>query len=385
MKKAYLIEIKPTNEQITKINQTIGVCRYVYNLYISKNKEIYESEGKFLSGYDFSKWLNNIHTKECDQWIKEVSSKAVKQAIMNGDKAFKKFFNGLSKFPRYKKKKNEDVKCYFPKNNKTDWAVERHRVKIPTIGWMRLKEYGYIPKDAVVKSGTISKRAGRYFVSVLCEVEELTAKPILNKTGVGIDLGVKDFATRSDGIVHSNINKTLHVRKIERRLKREQRSLSREFENLKKRDVKSVTNKRANIDKSILRVQRLHTRLANIRLEYVKSIVDDVVKTKPTFITVEDLNVRGMMKNRHLSKAIAQQCFYTFKTWLLAKCKEYGIELRQADRFYPSSKICSCCNQKKLDLKLSDRVYKCECGNVIGRDLNASINLLQIKEYTILT
>ncbi|MCR6850350.1 transposase [Bacillus sp. IBL03825] len=377
--------MKPTNEQITKINQTIGVCRYVYNLYISKNKEIYESEGKFLSGYDFSKWLNNIHTKECDQWIKEVSSKSVKQAIMNGDKAFKKFFNGLSKFPRYKKKKNEDVKCYFPKNNKTDWAVERHRVKIPTIGWMRLKEYGYIPKDSVVKSGTISKQAGRYFVSVLCEVEELTAKSILNKTGLGIDLGVKDFAIRSDGIVHRNINKTLNVRTIERRLKREQRSLSRKFENLKKRGGKSVTNKRANIDKSILRVQKLHTRLANIRLEYVKSIVDDVVKTKPTFITVEDLNVRGMMKNRHLSKTIAQQCFYTFKIWLLAKCKEYGIELRQVDRFYPSSKICSCCNQKKLNLKLSNRVYKCECGNVMDRDLNASINLLQAKEYTLLT
>ncbi|MGH1324836.1 RNA-guided endonuclease InsQ/TnpB family protein [Bacillus pretiosus] len=385
MKKAYLIEIKPTNEQITKINQTIGVCRYVYNLYRSKNKEIYESEGKFLRGYDFSKWLNNIHTKECDQWIKGVSSKAVKQAIMNGDKAFKNFFYGLSKFPRYKKKKNENVKCYFPKNNKTDWAVERHRVKIPTIGWMRLKEYGYIRKDAVVKSGTISKRAGRYFVSVLCESEETKAKPTLHSTGLGIDLGVKDFAVRSDGKTHKNINKTVKVKKIEKRLKREQRSLSRKFENIKKRGEQSVTNKRANIDKNILRVQKLHARLANIRLAYVKSVINDVVKTKPTFITVEDLNVRGMMKNRHLSKTIAKQCFYTFKTWLLTKCEEYGIELRQVDRFYPSSKLCSCCGQKKVDLKLSDRVYECDCGNVIDRDLNASINLLQAKKYTILT
>ncbi|WJE26079.1 RNA-guided endonuclease InsQ/TnpB family protein [Bacillus cereus] len=385
MKKAYLIEIKPTNEQITKINQTIGVCRYVYNLYLSKNKEIYESEGKFLSGYDFSKWLNNIHTKECDQWIKEVSSKAVKQAIMNGDKAFKRFFKGLSKFPRYKKKKNEDVKCYFPKNNKTDWTVERHRVKIPTIGWMRLKEHGYIPKDAVVKSGTISKRAGRYFVSVLCELEETKAKSTLNSTGLGIDLGVKDFAVRSDGKTHKNINKTGKVKKIEKRLRREQRSLSRKFDNIKKRGEQSVTNKRANIDKNILRVQKLHARLANIRLEYVKSIVTNVVKTKPMFITVEDLNVKGMLKNKHLSKTIAKQSFYAFKTWLLTKCEEYGIELRQVDRFYPSSKLCSCCGQKKVDLKLSDRVYECDCGNVMDRDLNASINLLQAKEYTVLT
>ncbi|CAM4361474.1 IS200/IS605 family element transposase accessory protein TnpB [Bacillus albus] len=140
-----------------------------------------------------------------------------------------------------------------------------------------------------------------------------------------------------------------------------------------------------NIDKNVLRVQKLHARLANIRIEYVKSIVTNVVKTKPTFITVEDLNVKGMMKNKHLSKVVAQQCFYAFKTWLLTKCREYGIELRQVDRFYPSSKTCSCCGQKKSDLKLSDRVYTCDCGNVIDRDLNASINLLQAKKYTILT
>ncbi|HFK1459225.1 TPA: RNA-guided endonuclease InsQ/TnpB family protein [Bacillus cereus] len=385
MKRAYLIEIKPTTEQVSKIRQTIGVCRYVYNLYISKNKEAYESEGKFLSGYDFSKWLNNIHTKECDQWIKEVSSKAVKQAIMNGDKAFKRFFKGLSKFPRYKKKRKQDVKCYFPKNNKTDWTVERHRVKVPTIGWVRLKEYGYIPKNATVKSGTVYQRAGRYYVSILCEVTEVKPNSTLNAVGLGIDLGIKNFAVRSDGKTHKNINKTVQVKKIEKRLKREQRSLSRKFENIRKRGEQPVTNKRANINKNILRVQQLHARLANIRLAYVKSIVNDVVKTKPTFITVEDLNVKGMMKNKHLSKAVAQQCFYAFKTWLSTKCREYGIELRQADRFYPSSKMCSCCGQKKSDLKLSDRVYTCECGNVIDRDSNASINLLQAKKYTILT
>ncbi|MES5954047.1 transposase [Bacillus fungorum] len=385
MKRAYLIEIKPTTEQISKIRQTIGVCRYVYNLYISKNKEAYESEGKFLSGYDFSKWLNNIHTKECDQWIKEVSSKAVKQAIMNGDKAFKRFLKGLSKFPRYKKKKKQDVKCYFPKNNKTDWTVERHRVKIPTIGWVRLKEYGYIPKNATVKSGTVYQRAGRYYVSILCKVKGGKPNSTLNAVGIGIDLGIKDFAVRSDGKTHKNINKTVQVKKIEKRLKREQRSLSRKFEYIRKRGEQPVTNKRANINKNILRVQQLHARLANIRLAYVKSIVNDVVKTKPTFIAVEDLNVKGMMKNKHLSKAVAQQCFYAFKTWLSTKCREYGIELRQADRFYPSSKICSCCGQKKSDLKLSDRVYTCDCGNVMDRDLNASINLLQAKKYTILT
>ncbi|MFC5772898.1 RNA-guided endonuclease InsQ/TnpB family protein [Ectobacillus antri] len=384
MKKAYFIEIKPTTQQIAKINQTIGVCRYVYNLYLAKNKELYQREKKFMSGYDFSKWLNNIHTKEHDKWIKEVSSKAVKQAIMNGDKAFNRFFKGLSKFPSYKKKKNQNVKCYFPKNNKTDWTVERHRIKIPTIGWIKLKEYGYIPKDAIVKSGTVSQQAGRYFVSVLCEVNTRKHVNKLNEGGLGIDLGIKDFAVRSDGKAHKNINKTAKLKKLEKKLQREQRSLSRKYENLKKRGEKTVA-KRANINKNILRVQKLHVRLSNIRTEYVKSVVNELVKAKPMYITIEDLNVKGMMKNKHLSRSVAEQCFYMFKTWLIAKCKEYGIELRQVDRFYPSSKLCSCCGQKKVDLKLSDRIYECDCGNIMNRDLNASINLLQAKEYTIRT
>ena len=314
-----------------------------------------------------------------------MSSKATKQVIMNGEKAFERFFIGVSGFPKFKKKKNQDVKCYFPKNNKTDWTIERHPVKIPTLGFVRLKEYGYIPKNAIVKSGTVSQKAGRYYVSILCKVEEAQVKLKLEKTGLGIDLGIKDFAICSTGEIHGNINKTGKVRKLERKLKREQRSLSRKYENLKKRGETSAINKRANIDKNILSVQKLHARLVNIRLEYVKSVVNKLVKTKPTYITIEDLNVKGMMKNKHLSKAVAQQCFYTFQTWLLAKWKEYGIELRQVDRFYPSSKLCSCCGRKKVDLKLSDRVYTCECGNEIDKDLNASINLLQAKEYTILT
>ncbi|PGT90118.1 RNA-guided endonuclease InsQ/TnpB family protein [Bacillus thuringiensis] len=386
MKRAYKVEIKPTSAQKVKIQQTIGVCRFIYNFYISHNKDVYKKEDRFVSGYDFSKWLNNeyIPNNQDKTWIKEVSTKATKQSIMDGERAFKRFFKGLSKFPRYKKKKDQDIKCYFPKNNKTDWTVERHRVKIPTLGWVRLKEYGYIPKNAVVKSGTVSHKAGRYYVSVLCELEETKVKTKLEETGLGVDLGVKDFAICSNGEVHENINKTVKIRKIEKKLRREQRSLSRKYENLKKRGEKSVT-KRANIDKNILRVQKLHMRLSNMRVEYVKSIVSKLVKTKPMYITIEDLNVRGMLKNRHLSKAISQQCFYTFKEWLLSKCKEQGIELRQVDRFYPSSKICSCCGFKKIVLKLFDRIYKCKCGNRMDRDLNASINLLQAKEYTLLT
>ncbi len=386
MKRAYKIEIDPTAEQKSKIHQTIGVSRFIYNFYIAHNKEIYDREGKFVSGMDFSKWLNNeyIPNNKDMKWIKEVSSKATKQAIMNGDKSFRDFFKKAKGFPRFKKKKNQDVKAYFPKNNKTDWTIERHRVKIPTLGWIRLKEFGYIPVNSIVKSGTVSQKADRYYVSILVEENDKKVYKSTNE-GVGIDLGVKEFVVCSDGIKFKNINKTSTVKKIEKKLKREQRKLSRKYESLKIRNKKekggNVTSQ--NIQKQVVKVQKLHQRLTNIRTDYINKIVSSIIKQKPSYITIEDLNVKGMMKNKHLSKAIASQKFFKFKTKLTVKCKENHIELRIVDRFYPSSKTCSNCGEIKQDLKLSDRIYKCDCGLTIDRDLNSSINLKNAKEYKI--
>ncbi|EJT6493909.1 transposase [Clostridium perfringens] len=386
LKRAYKIEINPTDEQKSKIHQTIGVSRFIYNFYIARNKEIYEKEGKFVSGMDFSKWLNNeyIPNNQDKKWIKEVSSKATKQAIMNGDKAFRDFFKKAKGFPRFKKKKNQDVKAYFPKNNKTDWTLERHRVKIPTLGWVRLKEFGYIPKNSVVKSGTVSQKADRYYVSILVEETYIKiSNP--NNEGLGIDLGIKEFAICSNGNKFKNINKTSTVKKIEKKLKREQRKLSRKYESLKIRNknIKEGRATRQNIQKQVVKVQRLHQRLANIRTDYINKTVFSIVKQKPSYITIEDLAVSNMMKNKHLSKAIASQKFFEFKTKLMSKCKQNNIELRIVDRFYPSSKTCSNCGGIKKDLKLSDRIYKCDCGFNIDRDLNASINLKNAKKYKI--
>ncbi|WP_341352557.1 RNA-guided endonuclease InsQ/TnpB family protein [Clostridium perfringens] len=386
MKRAYKIEINPTDEQKSKIHQTIGVSRFIYNFYIARNKEIYEREGKFVSGMDFSKWLNNeyIPNNQDKKWIKEVSSKATKQAIMNGDKAFRDFFKGTKGFPKFKKRKNQDVKAYFPKNNKTDWTLERHRVKIPTLGWVRLKEFGYIPKNSVVKSGTVSQKADRYYVSILVEETYIKiSNP--NNEGLGIDLGIKEFAICSNGNKFKNINKTSTVKKIEKKLKREQRKLSRKYESLKIRNknIKEGRATRQNIQKQVVKVQRLHQRLANIRTDYINKTVFSIVKQKPSYITIEDLAVSNMMKNKHLSKAIASQKFFEFKTKLMSKCKQNNIELRIVDRFYPSSKTCSNCGGIKKDLKLSDRIYKCDCGFNIDRDLNASINLKNAKKYKI--
>lgn len=389
------MEINPTQEQKSKIHQTIGVSRFVYNFYIARNKEIYKKEGKFVSGIDFSKWLNNeyIPKNQDMNWIKEVSSKATKQAIMNGDKAFRDFFKKAKGFPRFKKKKNQDVKAYFPKNNKTDWTIERHRVKIPTLGWVRLKEFGYIPVNSLVKSGTVSRKADRYYVSILVEETDIeisngnTGIKIFNNNneGIGIDLGIKEFTVCSDGIKFKNINKTSTIKKIEKKLKREQRKLSRKYESLKIRN-KNIREGRAtsqNIQKQIVKVQKLHQRLTNIRTDYINKTVFSIIKQKPSYITIEDLNVKGMMKNKHLSKAIASQKFFEFKTKLMSKCKQNNIELRIVDRFYPSSKTCSQCGKIKKDLKLSDRIYKCNCGLAIDRDLNASINLKNVKKYKI--
>ena len=385
--KSYKTEINPTLEQKQIIHKTIGVCRYVYNFYLSHNKEIYDAEKRFVSGREFSKWLNNTYLRENPDksWIKEVSSKSVKQSIMNADTAFKKFFRQKSGFPKYKKKGISDVKMYFVKtDSKAVIRCERHRIKIPTLGWMRLKEKGYFPTNPdthIIKSGTVSMKAGRYYVSIL--VEEPPQMPTGAFTdGIGIDLGLKSLLVSSNGIKKQNINQTKTIRKLRKQLKRKQRCLSRKYEDLKKRKKKGEAT-RQNIQKQKLKVQKLHQRIANIRTNYINQCVNELVKTKPAFITIEDLNISGMMKNRHLSKAIASQKFYEFRVKLEAKCKENGIELRIADRFYPSSKMCHHCGSVKKNLKLSDRIYRCTCGYIEDRDVNASLNLRDATVYRI--
>ena len=288
MKRAYKTEIKPTKKQIQKINQSIGICRWLYNSYIAKNKELYElykqdlipKEKAFMSANDFDKYINN------------------------------------------------EVKVYV----------------------------------SVVIDGHM---------------------PIVSKNtneGIGIDLGLKDFAICSNGEKYKNINKTKKIRKIEKKLKRKQKKLSRKYENLKK---KGGTATKSNIKKQIVKVQKLHHKLDNIRTDYVNKTISNIINQKPKFITIEDLNIKGMMKNKHLSKAVANEKFYEFRSKLTNKCNVLGIELRIVDRFYPSSKLCHLCGSMKKDLKLKDRIYKCNCGYIEDRDYNASLNLRDCLTYKI--
>ena len=385
MYKALKIELKLTVAQKIQVCKTIGTERFIYNEYIKYNQEQYELGNKFVSANDFSKYINNVYlpNNPDKKWIKEVSSKSVKQAMIYGEKAFKKFFKGLSSFPVFKKKGKNELGAYFVKDNKKDFEFYRHKIKIPTLKFVRVKEYGYIPKNANIKSGTISKVTDRYFLSLVMEVDDIVKTENKSIKGLGIDLGIKDTAICSDGRVFKNINKTKKVKKMKKKLKREQRKMSRSVEYSKTNKIKLKECK--NFNKKKLKVQRLFYRLNCIRDDYSNKIVDEITRTKLKYITIENLKVSNMMKNKHLSKAIQEQNFYAIRTKLITKCKERNIELRLVDTFYPSSKTCSCCGEIKKDLKLNDRIYKCcNCGIEIDRDYNASINLEKAKIYKVI-
>lgn len=397
MLKAFKTEIAPTGEQKEKIIRSIGIARFLYNQYIAYNKKLYrmyqrgllDSHQKhFVSANDFDKYVNHKLKIELP-WINECGSKARKKTLINAETAFRKFFEGLAGFHRFKKKSNQDVKLYFPKNNKGDWTIWRHKLTIPTLKQVRLKEFGYLPVGAVVIIGTVSYVAGRFYVSGAVDIDEkskhnkdleTTYRTVTD--GIGIDLGIKDLAVISDGRKFKNINKSSKVKRLEKRLRREQRCLSRKYES-KKKGGKTATAS-ANIEKQKLKVQKLHQRIKQIREDYENKVIHEIVKQKPRFITVEDLNVKGMMKNKHLAKALAAQRFNHLLVKLKRKAEFIGIEFRIVDIFYPSSKICHGCGHIHKSLKLKDRVYVCPaCGYMEDRDFNASLNLRDANKYRV--
>ena len=385
MYKALKIELKLTKEQKIQVNKTIGVERFIYNEYIKYNQEQYELGNKFVNAFEFSKYINNVYllNNPDKKWIKDVSSKSINQTMIYAEKAFKRFFKGLSSFPVFKKKGRNELGAYFVKNNKKDFEFYRHKIKIPTLKFVRIKEYGYIPKNAIIKSGTITKIADRYFLSLIIEVDDIVKTENKSIKGLGVDLGIKDTAICSNGKVFKNINKTKKIKKLKKKLKREQRKMSRSIEYSKSKKIKLRELK--NFNKKKLKVQKIFYRLNCIRDDYNNKIVDEITRAKLKYITIEDLKVSNMIKNKHLSKAIQEQNFYAIRTKLINKCKERNIELRIVDTFYPSSKTCSCCGSIKKDLKLNDRIYKCSnCGLEIDRDYNASINLEKAKVYKVI-
>lgn len=378
MIKAIKVMLIPNNIQETRMFQYSDAARFAYNWALAREKENYEKSNKFIPDTELRKEFTRLRNSDEYAWLQKISSNVVKQAIKDAGSAYKNFFKGIQKYPKFKSKKKSRPK-FYQDNTKIRFSETHVKFekfsssKKPNkqkLNWVKLAEHGRIPINAKYMNPRISFDGLNWWISVCVEFPDCKEK--LNDNGIGIDLGIKDLAICSDNNIYKNINKSQTIKKIEKHKRRLQRSMSRKYEQNKKKGKYCKTK---NIIKSEKLLLKVNHRLTNIRENYLHQTTSEIVNRKPRFICIEDLNVSGMMKNRHLSKAIQNQKFFEFRRQLEYKCDNKGIRLIIADRFYPSSKLCSCCGKIKKDLKLSDRIYKCECGNVIDRDFQASLNL----------
>ena len=372
------VRLSPNNKQLTKLFQYAGCARFAYNWAITREQENYKQGGEFLSDSKLRKEFTQLKKLEKYKWLNEVSNDVTKQAIKDACNAYRRFFKGQCKYPNFKSKRRstpsfyqDNVKIQFTnthvKIEKFSMSKKRNKQKL---NWIKLCEKGRIPTNCKYMNPRFTYDGLYWYVSVGIEVDDNTTLP--SNEGVGIDLGIKDLAICSDGNTYKNINKTQKLKKLEKRKRRLPRSISRRYE----KNKKGVSYcKTSNIIKREKELLKLVKRLTNIRHDYLHQTTSEIVKRKPSFICMEDLNVSGMMKNKHLSKAVQQQKFYEFRRQIKYKSEWNNIAVIIADRFFPSSKLCICCGNIKKDLKLSDRIYKCECGNVMDRDFQASLNL----------
>ena len=378
MIKTIRVMLRPNNKQKTKLFQYANTARFAYNWALGRERDNYKNGGKFITDGDLRKEFTQLKKTEEYAWLNYVSNNVTKQAIKDACEAYKRLFKGYSKFPRFKSKKKsspsfyqDNIKIQFTDTHvKIEGFATSKKKNKQKLNWIKLAEYGRIPTNCKYSNPRIKYDGLNWYITVGIEYEDCTTIPSDN--GIGIDLGIKDLAICSDEHKYQNINKTQKVKKLEKRKRRLQRSISRKYD----KNKKGVSYcKTSNIIKSEKELLKLNHRLANIRQNYLHQTTTEIVKTKPSYIVLEDLNVSGMMKNKHLSKAVQQQGFYEFRRQIEYKSAWNNIRVIIADRFFPSSKLCSCCGAIKKDLKLSDRIYKCECGNVIDRDFQASLNL----------
>ena len=378
MIKAIKVMLIPNNVQQTKMFQYASAARFAYNWALAKEKENYEKGCNFISDSELRKEFTRLRSSNKYAWLQNISCDVTKQAIKDACVAYKNFFKGISKHPKFKSKKKSRPK-FYQDNVKIQFSdthvkfVSFSSSKKPNkqkLNWVRLAEHGRIPTDAKYMNPRISFDGLNWWISVCMEIPD--HKENLNDEGIGIDLGVKDLAICSDTNTYKNINKSQTIKKLEKRRRRLQRSVSRKYEQNKE---KGKYRKTCNVIKSEKLLLKVNHRLTNIRKNYLHQTTSEIVNRKPRFICIEDLNVSGMMKNRHLSKAVQNQGFFEFRRQLEYKCNNNGVQLIVADRFYPSSRLCSCCGRIKKDLKLSDRTYRCKCGNIIDRDFQAALNL----------
>ena len=378
MIKSIKVRLNPNNKHLTKLLQYAGCARFAYNWAISREQDNYKQGSKFLSDSELRKEFTQLKKQSEYQWLNEVSNNVTKQAIKDACNTYKKFFKGQCKYPKFKSKKHstpsfyqDNIKIQFTDTHvKVEGFSMSKKQNKQKLNWIKLCEKGRIPTDCKYMNPRFTYDGLYWYVSVGIEEDDNTTLP--SNEGIGIDLGIKDLAICSDRNTYKNINKTQTVKKLEKRKRRLQRSISRRYE----KNKKGVSYcKTSNIIKREKELLKLNHRLTNIRQNYLHQTTSEIVKREPSFICIEDLNVSGMMKNKHLSKAVQQQGFREFRRQIEYKSAWNNIPVIIADRFFPSSKLCSCCGKIKKDLKLSDRIYKCECGNIIDRDYQAALNL----------
>lgn len=380
MIKTLKIMLIPNNKQKSKLFQSAGVARFAYNLALGREQENYKNGGNFLSDYDLRKEFTKLKSTEEYKWINDYSNNITKQAIKDACLAYKRFFKGQSAFPKFKSRRKSKPSFYMDtdKIQFTDKTVKLEKITLSRkknkqkLNWIRLAERNKIPIDGKYINPRITFDGINWWISVGIQYAD-NAEPPVND-GVGIDLGIKDLAICSDiDKPYKNINKIQKIRKLKKKKRRLQRQISKKYLISKKGDSYCKTS---NIIKAEKKLLKLNHRLTDIRHDYLHQTTTEIINRKPKFIVLEDLNVKGMMKNKHLSEAVAEQCFYEFYRQIEYKSSWNNIKFIIVDRFYASSKICSCCGAVKKDLKLSDRIYKCDnCNTVIDRDKNASINL----------
>lgn len=386
MIKIIRVMLIPNNRQRSKLFQYANTARFAYNWALGREQTNYKSGGKFLSDVDLRKEFTKMKQTQEYEWLNDVSNNVTKQAIKDACDAYKKFFKGLAKFPKFKSRKKsipsfyqDNVKIQFSETHvKVEGFAASKKKNKQQLNWIRLAEHNRIPINCKYSNPRIKFDGLNWWITVGVECPDPVVAP--QNEGVGIDLGIKDLAICSDGNKYKNINKSNEIKKLKKKKRRLQRSVSRSYEQNKKEGKYCKTNNVIKKEKLLLKITH---RLTNIRQNYLHQTTSEIVKREPSFICIEDLNVSGMMKNKHLSKAVQEQCFYEFRKQIGYKATWNNIPVIIANRFFPSSKLCSCCGTIQTDLKLSDRIYKCKCGNVIDRDYQAALNLKRYGENAV--
>lgn len=415
--KSYKVKLIPNKRQITRLFQFAGSARFAYNWALNKEMTAFKNGEEFISEYDLRKEFTLMRNSVEYSWLKTISNNVTKQAIRDLGVAYKNFFEkqkntkikytkkklahlarigksltvyDMNGHPKFKSERNRDFNFYQDTDKiqitathvKLESIALSRRKNRQKLNWIKLAEIGRIPVGVKYKNPRISFDGLNWWFSVSVEFEpEKTYGDFTD--GIGIDLGLKSLAVCSNGKIYPNINKTQIMRKLEKRQRRLNRSISRKYRmNGKAGEDRYLKTK--NIIKGEGLLLKSYHRLANIRQNYRHQITSEIIKRKPSLICLEDLNVKGMILNKYLSKAVQAQGFYEFRRQIEYKGRWAGITVVIADRFYPSSKLCMVCGNVKKDLKLSERIYHCEkCGNKIDRDLQAAINLKRYVESKI--